>query len=122
MVRCAGNPWATALGMPRIARGYPIHERHNALGLDVRNMAREATLRANNEQRTVELPLGDPEEGGEDNPRRRPTRRAGIRIEAAGGSPATFIDVAVHCSVEACRSYPHPMKKGASVRQGENES
>ena len=44
----------------------PINERHNALGLDVRNMAREATLRANNEQRAVELPLDEPEEEGEE--------------------------------------------------------
>ena len=43
----------------------PINERHNALGLDVRNMAREASLRANNEQRAVELPLDEQEEEGE---------------------------------------------------------
>ena len=84
-------------------------------------MAREATLRANNEQRAVELPLDEQEDAEEDIPRRRPTRRADIRIEAVGGHPATFVDVAVHCSMEACRANPHPMKKGVIVRQGESE-
>ena len=44
----------------------PINERYNGLRLDIRNMAREATLRANNEQRAVELPLGEPEDMDEE--------------------------------------------------------
>ena len=40
----------------------PINERHAGLGLDIRNMAREATLRANIEQRAAELPLDEPDE------------------------------------------------------------
>ena len=63
----------------------------------------------------------DEPEGMEETPRRRPTRRADISIEAEGGNPATFIDVAAHCSMEACRINPHPTKQGVIVRQGENE-
>ena len=83
----------------------PINERHNGVGEEIKGMAREATLRANSEQRAVELPVEEHEEG-EAEPSQRPTRRADTRIEAEGGNPVTIIDVAAHCSMAQCRTHP----------------
>jgi hypothetical protein len=63
-----GNPLDSGAWHAQDCARIPINERHNALGIDVRNMAREATLRANNERRAVELPLDEHEEEGEEHP------------------------------------------------------
>ena len=47
------------------------------------------------------------------------TRTADVRIEAEEGDPVTWIDVAVHCSMQSCRGDPKPNKAGRAVRQGE---
>ena len=48
------------------------------MGLDIRNMAREASLRANTEHRAVELPIDETENEEEKRAHRRPTRRADV--------------------------------------------
>ena len=47
------------------------------------------------------------------------TRAADVRIEAEEGHPVTWVDVAIHCSMQSCRGDPKPNKAGQAVRQGE---
>ena len=75
----ATNSNGRACGEPRDAGAWrahdcasvPLNERHNGVGEDIKGMAREATLRANSEQRAFELPVYEPEEG-EVKPSQRP--------------------------------------------------
>ena len=47
------------------------------------------------------------------------TRTADVRIEAEEGHSVTWIDVAIHCSMQSCRGDPKPNKAGRAARQGE---
>ena len=86
--RVCGKPLDTGEWRAHDCARVPINERHNGVGEEIKGMAREATLRANTEQRAVERPVEEPAEG-ESRPPRRPTGRADIRIHAEGGRPVT---------------------------------
>ena len=97
-----------------------LNTRHNDLAKLLCEFAREAGMRANCEQIAVELPTpGVTEDTGETAENKKVTRTADVRIEAEEGHPVTWIDVAIHCSMQSCRADPKPNKAGRAVRQGE---
>ena len=88
---------------------------------DLCAFAKEAGLRAACEQIAVELrppeedtPVGETEDSGG-----QATKAADIRIEAEAGKPVTWIDVAAHCDMAACRSNPIPRKPATAATSGE---
>jgi hypothetical protein len=97
-----------------------LNTKHNDLAKLLCEFAREAGMRANCAQIAVELPTpGVTEDNGETAENKKVARMADVRIEAEEGHPVTWIDVAVHCSMQSCRGDPKPNKAGRAVRQGE---
>ena len=97
-----------------------LNTRHNDLAKLLCEFAREAGIRANCEQIAVELPTPRvTDDTGETAENKKVTRTADVRIEAEEGHPVTWIDVAIHCSMQSCRGDPKPNKAGRAVRQGE---
>ena len=82
-----GNPLDNGAWPANDCGRIPINERHNALGLDVRSVAREATIRANSEQRAAELPLDDPGGGGRRHPTSETHKKSGHPHRSGGRQP-----------------------------------
>ena len=61
--RVCGNPLDPGAWHAHDCARVPLNERHNGVGEEIKGMAREATLRANNEPRAVELQAEELEEG-----------------------------------------------------------